>query len=214
MIPHVTGGDLRGLTIRLLVLMLAMVVAGFVLPSPGLAGGGGGAASARAALYEPMGTPARPTELVVPSLGVRAPVFPIQVEGSTLTPPADGSTVGWWDQSARPGSPKGNTVITGHTLSAGEGAMDRLGTIGRGGIIQVRTPQGTMSYAATRVLVYTKAELAEHALELFRQDRPKNRLVLITCTDWDGDSYNSNVIVFAQPLGVRKAAEGRATEKA
>ena len=78
-----------------------------------------------------------------------------------------------------------------------------LGTIGKDALVQVRTARGLMNYRTTKVFVYSKEELAKNAVSLFRQDRPRNRLVLITCTDWDGSDYDSNVIVFAEPLGVR-----------
>ncbi|HET7684363.1 MAG TPA: class F sortase [Marmoricola sp.] len=204
-----TGDGFRGLTTRLLVLFLAMVVAGFVIPSPGVSAPEPFHAilkpDQRPALYRPMAGPAAPRELVVRSLGIRAPILPIQLEGTVLTPPADPQTVGWWDVSARPGARRGNTVVTGHTVHTGGGQMDRLGTIERGALVQIKTPRGTMNYEATRVIVYTKAELAAHSTELFTQERKHNRLVLITCTGWTGVDYTSNVIVFAEPLGIRNA---------
>ena len=33
--------------------------------------------------------------------------------------------------------------------------------------------------------------------------------MLITCTGWTGSSYTSNVVVFADPLGVRDVHHGR-----
>ena len=39
--------------------------------------------------------------------------------------------------------------------------------------------------------------------EIFGQQRGSNRLVLITCSGWTGSGYTSNVVVFAEPLGVR-----------
>lgn len=203
-----TGDGLRGLTARLFVLFLAMVVAGFVIPSPGVSAPRPFTdlvkTEQRPSLYRAMDRPAKPVELIVRSLGVRAPVHPIELEGTVLTPPSDASTVGWWADSARPGAKKGNTVITGHTVHTGGGELNPLGRTRRGALIKVRTPAGTLHYEATRTFVYSKAELAENALSLFRQDRPSNRLVLITCTDWNGSDYDSNIIVFAQPLGIRK----------
>jgi hypothetical protein len=80
--------------------------------------------------------------------------------------------------------------------------MDNLGSIQNGAIVKVITRHGTVWYRETQVLVYSKKQVATHAQELFSQDRPHNRLVLITCTGWTGDGYTSNVIVFADPLGV------------
>lgn len=196
---------LRGLTTRLMALCLAMVVAGFVLPSPGTsAPTPRPQVNAQESLYRPMASPGRPADLIVPSLRIRAQVVPIQVVNHVLTPPSDGRLIGWWTGSAKAGKKVGQTVMTGHTLSRGDGAMDHLGEIKRGAIIRVRTPKGLMNYAATRVVVYTKEQLAENANDLFRQDRKPARLVLITCTGWTGSYYTSNVIVFARPLGVLK----------
>ena len=40
--------------------------------------------------------------------------------------------------------------------------------------------------------------MADHAERLFSQDVP-GRLVLVTCEDWDGERYLSNVVVVAEP---------------
>ena len=50
-------------------------------------------------------------------------------------------------------------------------------------------------------LGFTLDELARHARELFGQDHGRGRLVLVTCTDWDGAAYRGNIVVFAKPLG-------------
>lgn len=200
-----TRDDLRGLTTRLIALCLAMVVAGFVLPSPGTSAPRPQQnPQAKPSLYEAMEQPGPPADLIVPSLRIRSRIVPIQVVDHVLTPPSDARLTGWWTGSAQPGAERGQTVLTGHTVSSGEGVMDRLGQIRRGAIIRVRTPNGIMNYSATRVVVYTKEQLAENANDLFRQQRKNPRLVLITCTGWTGSYYTSNVIVFGKPLGVRK----------
>ena len=119
-----------------------------------------------------------------------------------LNPPADVSVVGWWKRSAKPGAATGQTLITGHTVHTGGGVMNKLGDLKAGDLIQVQTKAGTVDYRATRVTVFTKAQLAKHAKALFGQNRKKNRLVLVTCTGWTGYDYTSNIIVFADPLGV------------
>lgn len=143
-----------------------------------------------------------PVRLVIPSLHVDAPIVPIQVKDSTLTPPSNFRDVGWWDASAKVGAKTGQTVITGHTVHTGGGEMDNLGSIQTGAIVKVVTKEQTVWYRETQVIVYTKEQLADHAEDLFSQDRPENRLVLITCTGWTGDGYTSNIVVFADPLGV------------
>lgn len=45
---------------------------------------------------------------------------------------------------------------------------------------------------------YHKMALAEHAAEIFDQIGP-GRVALVTCEDWNGDVYLSNVVVIATP---------------
>ncbi|MGY2874028.1 LPXTG-site transpeptidase (sortase) family protein [Marmoricola sp. URHA0025 HA25] len=203
------GDHLTGLSTRLLVLFLAMVIVGFVIPSPGIAGGPhGGTGDSQ---YRALGHPADPVLLIVPEIELRAPVVPIEIDpDGVLDPPSDVHEVGWWKRSAMPGANSGQTLITGHTVHTGGGVMNRLGDLRPGALVQVRTPAGTVDYRTTKVFVYTKAEVAEHKLELFSQKRASNRLVLVTCTGWTGHDYTSNIIVFADPLGVRTGASGKA----
>ncbi len=155
--------------------------------------------------YRALGAPATPVRLVVPTLRIRAAILPIEVnDQQVLDPPRNPRDVGWWQQSARPGAAKGQTVLTGHTVHTGGGVMDHLGKLHRGKLVKVVTPKGTMQYRSTRVVTWTKAELAERAVEIFAQQRQYPRLVLITCSGWTGSHYTSNVVVFARPLGVRE----------
>jgi LPXTG-site transpeptidase (sortase) family protein len=138
---------------------------------------------------------------VVPALGLQAPVVPIEMDAAgVLTPPADVDTVGWWQRSAQPGSGQGQTLITGHTVRVGDGAMDRIGELGSGARVEVRAASGTAAYRVSDVVTYDRAEVADRAQELFGQDRDDGRLVLVTCTDWNGEVWERNIIVLAQPV--------------
>lgn len=142
-----------------------------------------------------------PSQLVVPALGVQAPVVPIEMDAAgVLTPPADVNSVGWWQRSAEPGAGSGQTLITGHTVRVGDGAMDRIGELGRGSRVEVRAAGGTAAYRVTDVVTYDRAQVADRAQELFGQDRTDGRLVLVTCTDWNGEVWERNIIVLAQPV--------------
>lgn len=180
-----------------------MVIAGFVLPSPGIAARPGKTADPE---YSPLAAPSIPRLLIIPTIRLRAPILSIAVDAAgVLHPPGDVSEVGWWNESARPGSPDGQTLITGHTVHTGGGVMNLLGDLRAGDLVQIKTKRGIVDYATTRVFVYTRAEVAEHAQQLFGQDRAENRLVLVTCTGWTGTEYTSNIIVFAEPLGVHNS---------
>ena len=144
--------------------------------------------------------PAQPVRLVVPALDLRADVVPIEVDtAGVLHPPDDVDVVGWWRRSAKPGSGRGQAVLTGHSVSTGGGVMNRLGELRAGDRVRVRTPEGLVRYETTRVRTYSRAALARRARSLFGQHRSP-RLVLITCTDWDGAEYRSNTVAFAHPL--------------
>ncbi|WP_262848631.1 class F sortase [Mumia quercus] len=142
---------------------------------------------------------ARPRLVVVPALGVEAPVEPMHVVDGVLTPPSPATTVGWWDRSARPGSSKGTVVVAGHTVHQGGGAFDDLGRLVPGDRVVMRTKRAKTRYSVTRVETYDRDTLARKSSRIFRQ-RGKPRLVLITCEDWDGEAYLSNTVVYAVPL--------------
>jgi LPXTG-site transpeptidase (sortase) family protein len=165
---------------------------------------GNGSAQAGPAAYRPLDQASVPVRLVVPALKLRSKVVPIAMSSdAVLAPPEDYREVGWWDDSAKVGAHRGQTVITGHTVHTGGGAMDHLGEVRRGQQVQVVTPYGRMHYRVTGVRELSKDALARQAVSLFGQDSREGRLVLVSCTDWNGSYFARNVIVFAAPLGVR-----------
>jgi LPXTG-site transpeptidase (sortase) family protein len=178
----------------LLVLCGVAVAVGYLLPSSGEASPAG---------YHAMSSPAKPVRLVIPALKIRAPIQPIEVnDQAVLDPPRNPREVGWWKRSARPGATKGQTVLTGHTVHTGGGVMDKLGKLRKGQLVKVVTPRGPMVYRTTKVVTWSKDELAKRARDIFAQKREDERLVLITCSQWTGSYYKSNIVVFADPLGV------------
>ena len=147
--------------------------------------------------------------LTVPSLGIDAPIVPVGLQdGGVLDPPSDVADVGWWDGGAAPGDETGQTVLTGHTVHDGGGVMDDLDAVGVGARVRVSGPDGVVDYRVSEVAVWTKTELAGRAVETFGQDRHHGRLVLVTCEDWNGSGFDSNVVVTATP--VAGTAETRA----
>lgn len=153
------------------------------------------AAAAAATALRAAGAPQR---IYIESLGIDAPVLPIETDGRTLEPPPDPQELGWWSEGARPGAAHGSALITGHTVHDGGGALDDLETVRPGARIGVRTANGLIHYVATSVDVLDKATIARRAQELFSQE-VDGRLVLVTCEDWDGTGYLSNVVVTASP---------------
>lgn len=151
--------------------------------------------------------PGYPDRLVVPSLDVDAPVLPVKAPDRTLVPPADPQVLGWWADGAQPGASTGSALVVGHTVHSGGGALDDLETLRDGDQVLVRSTRTeggegsvhTMEYVVDTVRVYRKGRLAEEAAELFSQE-VDGRLVLLTCEDWDGTRYLSNVVVTALPV--------------
>lgn len=143
-------------------------------------------------------TPASPRRLAIPTLGVDAPVVAVRTDGDVLVPPSDAQTLGWWSEGAEPGARRGSALVTGHTVHAGEGALDQLETLAVGDDITVSTRRGEIDYRVSDVEVFAKGAVTQQAERLFNQDVP-GRLVVVTCEDWDGERYLSNVVVTATP---------------
>jgi LPXTG-site transpeptidase (sortase) family protein len=142
--------------------------------------------------------------LVIPTLGVDSAIVPIEAPGGTLTPPDDAQQVGWWSAGAAPGDEQGSALVTGHTLSSGSGALQDLETLAPGDRMTVRTPDGRLAYEVQEVQVFDKGTVAAEAQELFSQTS-EGRLVVITCEDYNGSVYLSNVVVTATPVGPTSA---------
>ena len=164
-----------------------------VLAAEVLAPGSGGAPGAHPATGVP-------TALALPSLEVEAPVVEVTMTpDSVLWPPDDPRVLGWWSTGARPGAVTGSALVVGHSVSTGGGAFDELDTLEVGDPVRVRTTEGVLRYATTSVRTYRKNSLARAAGRLFSQEVP-GRLVLVTCEDWDGETWLSNAVVLAEPV--------------
>jgi LPXTG-site transpeptidase (sortase) family protein len=142
--------------------------------------------------------PGAPRRLRIPALDVDAPVLPVHAPGRTLVPPSDPTRLGWWADGAEPGAARGSALIAGHTVHTGGGALDDLEEVQRGDAIIVRTDRGVLRYVVRSVHVYRKGRIADQAQRLFSQQVP-GRLVVLTCEDWNGERYLSNVVVTATP---------------
>ena len=73
-----------------------------------------------------------------------------------------------------------------------------MGDLSRGDAIQVKGSDSALTYRVKSVEVLHKDEVARHAAEIFDQTAP-GRLVLITCDDWDGTAWQSNIVTVAVP---------------
>ena len=148
-----------------------------------------------------------PLRFVAPSIGVDAPVDPVGLVENTLTPPAQASAVGWWSGGARPGTAHGATVLVGHTVLDGAGVFDDLPELTEGATLIVSTQDRAIPYTVTTVRTLSRAAFARWA-SAFSDGGGAARLVLVTCTGWDGSRYLSNVVVVARPSAVLDPSVG------
>jgi LPXTG-site transpeptidase (sortase) family protein len=137
----------------------------------------------------------------IPRIGVDAPVVAIQAnENRVLDPPREPSVVGWWSDGAAPGETRGSAVLVGHTVrNKGGGVFDDMGEVSRGDAIEVDGSDATLSYRVKSINVLSKEEVARNAEEIFAQTGA-GRLVIITCDDWDGNAWRSNIVTVATPV--------------
>ncbi|MFL6158325.1 MAG: sortase domain-bontaining protein, partial [Marmoricola sp.] len=140
-----------------------------------------------------------PLEVQVPRLKVDSQVVPISGQTGELLPPDDPQVLGWWQEGRGVGAESGSAVVTGHTVHTGGGAFDHLGQLVAGDRIRVRTKTGWIGYVVQRSRVYSTATLARDAASIFALQGP-GRLVLITCSDFNGQIYLSNSVVYAVPV--------------
>lgn len=142
--------------------------------------------------------PAPPVGLRIPALGIDAPVVAIEMPpGGTLVPPPDPRAVGWWSAGARPGGERGAALLTGHTVHDGEGVFDDLAALDVGDAVEVVTRRQVLRFSVRTVRDLTKSRLAATAGRLFGQTGHP-RLVLVTCSAWDGERYRGNTVVVAR----------------
>ncbi len=156
----------------------------------------------------PMPTPAPPTRIVIPAIGVDAPIVPVswytvEVEGQVqaMWDLPDGYAAGWHETSATLGVP-GNTVLNGHNTTNGEVFRD-LYTLDAGDEIIVYSNDIPYTYTVARILVVpeTGQPLAVRVQNAqYVQPTDDERLTLVTCHPYG--SLRNRLIVIAFPAAV------------
>lgn len=124
-----------------------------------------------------------PDTLVIPSLGVRAPLMTGSVAGGahgrTLTIPDDPTKLTLYDKGATPCDPDGTVLIAGHVAYQGvHGTLWPLAGIAPHAIVYVSCADGTVStWEVVAVVVTPQSDLSQ---EIFTDAGPL-RMELITC---------------------------------
>jgi len=145
-----------------------------------------------------------PVRLLIPAIGVNAPVLPTGVQaGGALAIPPDPSDIGWWAGGAFPGKPTGAVILVGHINSAvlGPGALLRLQDVRPGNLVTVMASGQTFRYRVVALRAYAKANLPVAAV--FGQ-QVAARLVVVSCGgafDATTGHYLDNIVAYAVPSG-------------
>ncbi len=159
---------------------------------------------------------AEPTRIVIPRIGVNAPlvVLGVEADGRLAVPPLDhADAAGWYGRGPTPGEP-GSAVIVGHLdTRTGPAVFARLGELEAGDSIGVIRADGT-------VAVFAVERLEQAPKDHFPADRVYGttggrRLRVITCGgsfDQARRSYDDNVIVHALYRAGYLAADLRYSE--
>ncbi len=157
----------------------------------------------------PVLEPSRPLRLVIPAIGVKAPVLDVGLadDGSVDVPPlARHNEAGWFERGPTPGQ-FGPAVIVGHAdTRTGPSVFHDLHKLKPGQRIEVhRRDRRVAVFEVNSVEHFGKSKLpVQRVYGDFR--RPSLRLV--TCGgQWLGGStgYSDNVVVFASLVASRRA---------
>lgn len=140
-----------------------------------------------------------PQILTVPLLQVISQVVPISGNSGELLPPDNPQLIGWWEQGPKPGSAQGTAVLTGHTVHYGGGAFDHLSFLKVGDHFSIQTNHGTIRYVIVHMHKYETGALARDSSSLFQLSGPP-RVLLVTCSGWNGHTYLENTVVTGVPV--------------
>jgi hypothetical protein len=144
-----------------------------------------------------------PTNLIIPSIGVRTTLIRLGLTHSgAMQVPSSSSVAGWFSGSPRPGG-TGSSVIVGHIDSIqGPGIFFRLRLMHQGDLVYVRQATGRLAvFRVTSTHMYLKSRFPTGVVF---GPTPDAELRLITCGgtfDPASGHYLSNVVVFATLVG-------------
>ncbi len=139
------------------------------------------------------------TRLVIPKIGVDAPVVTLGVDDQgAMQSPRSAFDVGWYDFTARPGAGS-NAVFSGHVdfASVGPAVFWHLKELGPGDLVEVDLADGT-SY---QYLVVSNVAYASDDAPINEIVGPtsKDTVTLITCTG----TFNRDIHQYSHRLVVR-----------
>ncbi|MEU6181673.1 class F sortase [Streptomyces coeruleorubidus] len=150
--------------------------------------------------------PSPPDRIRIPAIRVDAPLTGLGLTrtGSLDVPPAERKNLaGWYEAGTTPGE-RGTAIVAGHVDNAdGPAVFYRLGSLTKGGTIEVDRRDGS-------VAVFTVDAIEVYAAKDFPDEKvygaaPRPELRVITCGGGysRGTGYQGNVVVFAHLTGSR-----------
>lgn len=142
--------------------------------------------------------PGRPVSLIIPALGVQAPIDRVEAADGSLQVPDDPSRVGWWRDGPAPGAASGSALIAGHvdTAAQGPGALFQLEQLRPGDTVSVLTTSGEIRYVVAALRAYAKPDLPPTLAD----STGSPRLSIVSCGgpfDRVHRSYLENIVVYA-----------------
>jgi Sortase domain len=141
---------------------------------------------------------AEPTRLLIPAIGVEAPVLALgRNPDGTAQVPETVSVAGWYDLGPRPGQ-LGPAVLLGHVDSkTGPGIFYRLRSLLPGDAVTVVSGGQVLHFVVSQLISYSKDAFPTTAVF---GPTPDAELRLITCSgpfDTSTGHYVDNLVVFA-----------------
>jgi len=151
---------------------------------------------------------AEPTRLVIPALGIDAPIQPVGVADGEMQVPPRADLVAWYRFGPVPGAP-GSAVLAAHVSWGGElGAFYHLRDLPQGAEIEVRFADGSVRrFRSVALAAYDKSDLPVE--QIFERDGGPV-LTLITCGGAFNPSvrrFEQNVVAYAVPIGESAGSE-------
>lgn len=113
--------------------------------------------------------PAHADRVVIPAIGVNAPIVETGISGGAQAMPSSLWVVGHWRQGVEPCA-SGSTVLAGHTYEGGRAIFNGLGRLRKGAVVRIVRPGPDCTYRVTTNRVQPRsASMGD-------------------CYDWDGPS--------------------------
>ncbi|KOG24842.1 peptidase C60, partial [Streptomyces viridochromogenes] len=163
-------------------------------------------AAKRAAAPRPLPR-SRATRLVIPYVGVDAPLVDLRLDSERRlpAPPEDEPDIaGWYADGPSPGE-QGTAVAVGHLdTNTGPAVFGGLGELKRGKRIEIRRADGrTAVYSVDAIKSYEKDKFPNREVYGARK-RPELRLITCGGSYDRRTGYSGNVVVFAHLTATRE----------